>query len=56
MFGANGHEKVVVEIAEENNIPVKAFIDSDQSKNKVLDYTVIHEIPTKQIDVVISIG
>ncbi|WP_291098294.1 MULTISPECIES: acetyltransferase [unclassified Empedobacter] len=56
LYGASGHGKVIAEIAEENNILIEAFIDSDQSKNKVLDYTVIHEIPTKQIDVVISIG
>lgn len=56
LFGASGHGKVIAEIAEENNILIEAFIDSDQSKNKVIDYTVIHEIPTKQIDVIISIG
>lgn len=56
IFGASGHGKVIAEIAEENNILIEAFIDSDQSKNKVLDYTVIHEIPIKQIDVVVSIG
>ncbi len=56
LFGASGHGKVIAEIAEENNILIEAFIDSDQSMNKVLDYKVIHEIPTKQIDVVISIG
>jgi len=56
LYGASGHGKVIAEIAEENNILIEAFIDSDQSKNKVLDYTVIHEIPTKQIDGVISIG
>ncbi|HCC94232.1 MAG TPA: acetyltransferase, partial [Flavobacteriaceae bacterium] len=56
LFGASGHGKVIAEIAEENNILIEAFIDRDQSMNKVLDYKVIHEIPTKQIDVVISIG
>ena len=56
LFGASGHGKVIAEIAEENNILIEAFIDSDQSMNKVLDYKVIHEIPRKQIDVVISIG
>ena len=56
LYGASGHGKVIAEIAEENNVPIEGFIDSDQSKNKILDYPVIHEIPTKQIDVVISIG
>lgn len=56
LYGASGHGKVIAEIAEENNVPIEGFIDSDQSKNKILDYTVIHEIPTKHIDVVISIG
>lgn len=56
IFGASGHGKVIAEIAEENNIPIKGFIDSDQSKNKVLDYKVVHEIPIKHIDVVVSIG
>lgn len=56
LFGASGHGKVIVEIAEENNITIEGFIDSDQSKNKVVDYTVIHEIPALQLDVVVSIG
>lgn len=56
LFGASGHGKVIAEIAEENNITIEGFIDSDQSKNKVLDYTVIHQIPAQQLDVVLSIG
>lgn len=56
LYGASGHGKVISEIAEESNILIDAFIDSDLSKNIILDYRVIHEIPDADIDVVISIG
>jgi len=56
LYGASGHGKVIAEIAEENNISIDAFIDDDLSKEKLLNYPVIHEIPNKSIDAVISIG
>ena len=56
LYGASGHGKVIAEIAEENNIKIDAFFDSDESKNRILDYDVIHEIPDSDIDIIISIG
>lgn len=56
LYGASGHGKVIAEIAEQNNIEITAFIDKDISKIKVFDYPVVHEIPNRKIDLVISIG
>ncbi len=56
LYGASGHGKVLAEIAEESNIKIDAFIDSNLSKKKLLDYKVIHEIPHYDIDIIISIG
>ena len=56
LYGASGHGKVIAEIAEENEQSITAFIDLDKSKKKILDYEVIHEIPNKEVDLIISIG
>lgn len=56
LYGASGHGKVVAEIAEKSNIRIDAFIDIDLSKNKLLDYDVLHEIPDTRFDVIISVG
>lgn len=56
LYGASGHGKVIAEIAEECNIKIDAFIDFDLSKNHLLEYNVIHKVPTKNIDVIVSIG
>lgn len=56
LYGASGHGKVIAEIAEENNFVIEAFIDQDQSKTRLLDYPIIHEIPNTNIDVIVSIG
>lgn len=56
IIGASGHGKVIAEIAEENNIVIKAFVDSDQCKDKLLGYEVIHEHPMKPVTVVVAIG
>ncbi len=56
LYGASGHGKVVAEIAEENGVKIKAFIDADASKRKILDYDVIHEIPSDKISMLISVG
>ncbi|RRA90394.1 acetyltransferase [Paenimyroides viscosum] len=56
LYGASGHGKVVAEIAEESNIIISAFIDLDENKSKLLEYSVIHDIPQSPIEVVISIG
>lgn len=56
LFGASGHGMVIAEIAEESNIPIEGFVDSDQSKKHVLDYQVLHQLPEKKVDLIISIG
>lgn len=56
LYGASGHGKVVAEIAEENGYYIDAFIDENVSKKKMLGYSVLHEPPQKNIDIVISIG
>ncbi|MGV0922718.1 acetyltransferase [Empedobacter tilapiae] len=56
LYGASGHGKVIVEIAEENNINIEGFLDEDLSKSQLLNYPIINELPDKNIEVVISIG
>lgn len=56
LFGANGHGKVVAEIAEHNAIKIDAFIDDDIVKNSIFEYQVIHLVPKENIDVILSIG
>ncbi|MDR6157738.1 MULTISPECIES: acetyltransferase [Chryseobacterium] len=56
LYGASGHGKVVAEVAEENGYHIEAYIDENISKKKMLDYSVLHEPPHKNIDIVISIG
>ncbi|AZA99819.1 acetyltransferase [Chryseobacterium joostei] len=56
LYGANGHGKVVAEIAEENKVSIEAFIDIDFHKQVFLGYNVMHEIPSNTLDMIISIG
>jgi acetyltransferase EpsM len=56
LYGASGHGKVVAEIAEECGYNIEAYIDENPSKESVLNYTVIHEAPPYDIEVLISIG
>jgi acetyltransferase EpsM len=56
LYGASGHGKVVAEIAEECGYNIEAYIDENPSKERVLNYTVIHEAPPYAIEVLISIG
>lgn len=56
IFGASGHGKVIVEIAELLNIKLKGFIDGNLKKVSLLEYQVFHQIPTHSIDVLIGIG
>lgn len=56
IYGASGHGKVIAEIAEESGAVITGFIDLDINKNKMLDYEVIHTIPTQKIEVIIAIG
>ena len=56
LYGASGHGKVIAEIAIENKIEIKGFIDEDTTKQKCLGYSVFNEIPTDISKVFISIG
>lgn len=56
LYGASGHGKVVAEVAEECGYKIDAYIDEYLSEDKVLNYTVLHEIPSHDIEVLISIG
>jgi len=56
LYGASGHGKVIAEIAEENDILINSFIDSDVLKTSILNYSVIHKIPNDSIEIIISIG
>lgn len=56
LYGAGGHGKVIAEIAEDVNVKIDAFIDIDISKRQLLDYDILHEIPNKNVELIISIG
>lgn len=56
LFGANGHGKVILEIAEKNNFAISAFIDFDTDKIDLLGYKIFHRVPKTHLDVIISIG
>ena len=55
-FGASGHGKVIVEIAEELNETIDGFLDADVTKTHVFSYPVLHEVPQDSIEVVFSLG
>lgn len=56
LYGASGHGKVIAEIAEENGFEIQAFIDADETKISMLKYKIVHHIPTKLSNLIISIG
>ncbi|SDQ04134.1 acetyltransferase EpsM [Chryseobacterium soldanellicola] len=56
LYGASGHGKVVAEVAEESGYDIEAYIDENLSKEKVLSYPVLHEVPQHDIEILISIG
>lgn len=56
LYGASGHGKVVAEVAEECGYNIEGYIDENLSEKKVLNYTVLHEVPSHDIEVLISIG
>lgn len=55
-YGASGHAKVCIEIAEALQIPIKGCIDQDPQKTALLDYTVSTEIPSDITAIFLSIG
>ncbi len=56
LYGASGHGKVVAEIAEETGYHIEGFLDGNRSKATLLNYQVIHDAPSENIDIIISIG
>ena len=56
LYGANGHGKVVMEIAELSQFVIKGFIDQNKEIIRVLDYKVYHELPENIENLFISIG
>lgn len=57
LYGASGHGKVIVEIAEEWNAPIEGFIDASDTISEVLGYKVIAKSAyTIEGEVIISIG
>ncbi|MFV0224097.1 acetyltransferase [Empedobacter falsenii] len=56
LFGASGHGKVIVEIAEELNETIDGFLDADVTKTNVFTYSVLHEVPQDTIEVIFSLG
>lgn len=55
-YGASGHAKVCIEIAELLSLKVKGCIDADPSKNTLLNYSVTQQIPGDAHSLFISIG
>lgn len=55
LYGASGHAKVIIDILESCNVPVKGLYDDDTSLERLLDYPVFHD---KEIQgpLVVSIG
>lgn len=56
LLGASGHGKVIAEIALLNSLNINAFIDDDITIQKLMDYEVIHQIPSLDIEMVIAVG
>lgn len=55
LFGASGHGKVVVEIAEACGLEIEGFIDQNIEIHKIFNYKVINELPKDKI-IFLSIG
>lgn len=56
IIGASGHAKVIIEIAEAQQIHVVAAIDMDLNKKQILDYPVYQTMPDTAKNVCIAIG
>lgn len=56
LFGANGHGKVVAEIAELNNLNIQGFIDENPEKQMVWEYAVCNKIPENIEKLFLSVG
>ncbi len=56
IYGASGHGKVILEIAESKGIQVKGFIDIDPNKNELLGYRVFHSLVDQSAEMILAIG
>lgn len=55
LYGASGHGKVIVEIAEDLKLDVEGFLDNNQSIKSIFEYPVINQIPSEG-NIFLSIG
>ncbi len=55
LYGASGHGKVILEIAEELRIPVGGFVDANPEMSFVSGYPVLREAP-RFAKLIVSIG
>ncbi|WP_322971386.1 acetyltransferase [Faecalibacter sp. LW9] len=55
LYGASGHGKVIVEIAEELGYGIDGFIDNNAELDSIFDYPVIHQTPASG-EVFLSMG
>lgn len=56
LYGAGGHGKVVLNIAELMGVTPVAFVDNYLFGKKIKNYPILEALPNKEVDVVISIG
>lgn len=56
LYGANGHGKVVAEIAEQLNIVINGIIDNAPISSELLKYPILLSIPNNCEELFISIG
>lgn len=56
LYGASGHGKVVAEIAELSGLDIAGFIDDNHEITELISYPVAHQLPSKPISLLLSIG
>lgn len=56
LFGAGGHSKVIIEIAELLNINISGLIDNHSKLDHLFNYPVFSEIPEEILSIIIAVG
>lgn len=56
IFGAGGHGKVIVEIAESRSLKIEGFIDTNNNNAEVLGYEIFKNSPSDACEMIIAIG
>lgn len=56
IYGASGHAKVIIEIAEVNNIVIDGVFDDNEKLDKIFDYIVSKANQFNKYDLVVAIG